>query len=118
MRGRHSALFAFSGLVAVGVSLGAAPLAAAEQPNIYGVITADESREIAVSNRSICSSLQRASATAALTSSDASLLVDDYLNKGWDIESTADILTAALDRNCGQFLPQLSQALVPYTPIS
>lgn len=106
------------GLVAFGVSLGTAPWAAAEQPNIYGVITADEAREISANGPSTCARLARTAATSSLTRDDVGLLVEDYLNQGWDLESTADILSESVDRTCGQYLPQVAMALNAYGPIS
>jgi len=103
-----------TGLAAAGIAL--APGAAAEQPNVYGVITPDESREIASGAASTCAALARSASTAALTPDDVSLLIDGYLADGWDVESTADILTASVDRGCGQYLPQVSQALTAYQP--
>ena len=94
----------------------AAPGASAEQPNVYGVITPDEAREIGANGASTCATLVRSASTAALTPGDVSLLIDRYLADGWDVESTADILTASVDRGCGQYLPQVSQALTSYRP--
>jgi hypothetical protein len=105
------------GLVALGVSLGAAPSAVAEQPNISGVITADEAREISASGPATCAALDRAASTAALTPADAGLLIDDYLNQGWDLESTGDILRESVDRTCGEYLPQIAQAITAYGPV-
>jgi hypothetical protein len=105
-------------LIALGASLGAAPAATAEQPNVYGVITADEAREISANGPAACASLGRAASTAFLTPDDVGLLVDNYLNQGWDLESTADILRESVDRTCGEYSPQVSQALNTYGPIS
>jgi len=118
MRATRSALLALGGLVAFGAALSAAPSALAEQPNIYGVITADESREISASGTRNCAQLHRAAATASLTPDDAGLLIENYLNQGWDLESTGDILRESVDRTCGQYLPQVAQALTSYGPIS
>ncbi|ANW65942.1 hypothetical protein BCA37_22340 [Mycobacterium sp. djl-10] len=104
----------FTGLAAAGIAL--APGASAEQPNVYGVITPDESREITANGASTCATLARSASTAALTPDDVSLLIDGYLADGWDDESTADILTASVDRGCGQYLPQVSQALTAHLP--
>jgi hypothetical protein len=101
-----------TGLAASGIAL--APGAAAEQPDVYGVITPDEARDIAANGASTCAALARSASTAALTPDDVSLLIDGYLADGWDVESTADILTASVDRGCGQYLPQVSQALSAY----
>ncbi|AQA04391.1 hypothetical protein BVC93_20405 [Mycobacterium sp. MS1601] len=100
----------------MGIGLAAAPGAVAEQPNIPGVITPDEAREIAASGASTCATLARSAATASLTPEDVSLVIDSYLGEGWDTESTADILMQSVDRGCGQFLPQVSRALTSYNP--
>lgn len=118
MRATRSALLALGGLVAFGATLTVAPAALAEQPNLYGVVTADESREISASGPSNCAQLRRAAATASLTPDDAGLLIENYLNQGWDLESAADIVRESVDRTCGQYLPQVAQALTSYGPIS
>jgi hypothetical protein len=114
MRGTISATLVLGGLLAFGMSLGAAPSAMAEQPNIYGLVTADESREISASGPTTCAMLDRSAATASLTPDDVSLLIDDYLGQGWDLESTGDILRESVDRTCGEYLPQVALALTSY----
>ena len=111
-------MLALAGLVSFGISLGAAPGAAAEQPNIYGVVTADEAREISAGSASTCATLRRSAATAFLTPDDVSLLVDGYLGDGWDLESTGDILRESVDRNCGEYLPQVARAISNYGPVA
>lgn len=106
------------GLIALGVGVGAAPAAVAEQPNIYGVLTADEAREVSANGPANCAQLRRSAATSSLTPDDAGLLIEKYLNNGWDLESAADIVTESVNRTCAQYLPQVSMALAAYGPIS
>lgn len=118
MKATRSALLALGGLVAFGATLSAAPAALAEGPNIYGVVTADEAREISAGSAGTCATLRRSAATAFLTPDDVSLLVDGYLGAGWDLESTGDILRESVDRNCGEYLPQVARAISNYGPVT
>ncbi|MGA5466587.1 hypothetical protein [Mycobacterium sp. NPDC050041] len=91
-----------------------APTASAE-PDVYGLLTADEKQEIFANGQRNCVSLDRAAeASPPLSSDDVRTVIDSYVAGGWDLESAGDIVWESVEGRCAEYMPQVKIAMRSY----
>lgn len=105
-------------LAALGIALGLAPHAKAEEPDIYGFITSEEAQEIWANGWRNCGTLDRTSETdPPVTSGHVIGIIEGYMEEGWDLESAGDIVWESVEGRCSDYMPQVERAMRSYGPM-
>lgn len=111
---------AFLALAFVGLSGSSAAIAIADPgpddfDNIYGLLTPDEEREIPVSGRATCVSLDQAhEADPPLSAADVMGVIEGFRGQGWDLESASDIVWEQVEGRCPEYLDAVKRAVRAY----
>lgn len=103
--------------VGVAAAVCAAPIAHADEPDVYGLITSDEREEISTNGWQSCETLRDIAVTREVTSEDARALVEGYLTDGWDLESAGDIVWESVETDCAEYVPLVEAAMQTYPPM-
>ncbi len=105
-------------LAVLGIAVGLAPHAKADEPDIYGLITSEEAQEIWANGWRNCGTLDRASETdPPITSGHVIGIIEGYLERGWDLESAGDIVWESVEGRCSEYMPQVQRAMRSYGPM-
>lgn len=86
-----------------------APTASAS-PDVFGLITPDETQEIWANGQRNCVILDQAGGTV----DSVGALIDRYQSEDWDQESSIDIVWESVTGRCPEYLPQMKQAARTY----
>ena len=107
MRCVHRAIPLAIAAVAAGVLL--APAAHA-QPDVFGLITDDESQEIWANGQRNCVILDQGGGTA----DSVGALIDRYQTEGWDQESAIDIVWESAEGRCPEYVDTVKRVARTY----
>lgn len=103
-------MFAAAGITA-GLIL--APAAHAE-PDVFGLITDDESQEIWANGQRNCVVLDQALDAGKPMADAVGALIDQYQADGWDLESSVDIVWESASGRCPEYLGVVKRAVRTY----